>query len=175
MGRLAAQGLETVVLRPAIVLGGPTHSGLGLWVQDSHCLGWGTGSVPLPLILARDCARAVASSVDAVGVGGRTYLLAGEVRLTAAEYVKELARRTGRPYRFHPQPLWLLWSVEILKWCVKVVTRRPRQLPSWRDLRSRGFLAPLDCGDSQRELSWQPEGDRQDFLAEVMGAEVEDG
>jgi nucleoside-diphosphate-sugar epimerase len=169
--RLQEEGLEGVVLRPAIVLGGSSqHGGLGLWVRDLHCLGWGTGAVPLPLVLARDCAQAIVSSLDAEGIGGRSYLVAGDLTLTAAEFVRELRRRTGRPYRFHPQPLVFLWCMEMLKYAVKVLTRRPgRQLPSWRDLRSRGFLATMDCRDTQRDLGWRPETDRQQFLSEAIG------
>ena len=167
--RLQRNGLETVVLRPAIVLGNVSHGGVGLWVKDNICMGWGPGRVPLPLVSAADCAAAIVSSLEVSGIGGKTYALAGEVRPSAREFVGELGRRSGRPYRFLGQSLWFLWCVEMLKYGVKVVTRRPgRCKPSWRDLRSRGFLAPLDCQAALRDLGWEPEQDREVLLSRVM-------
>jgi nucleoside-diphosphate-sugar epimerase len=172
--RLQGAGLETVVLRPAIVLGNVSHGnlshgGVGLWVKDNICMGWGPGRVPLPLVSAADCAAAIVSSLYVSGVGGKTYALAGEVRPSAREFVGELGRRSGRPYRFLGQSLWFLWCVEMLKYGVKVLTRRPgRCKPSWRDLRSRGFLASLDCAAALRDLEWEPEKDREVLLSRVM-------
>jgi hypothetical protein len=83
--------------------------------------------------------------------------------------VLELTRRTGRDYHFHGTALWWMWLQEVGKYLVKVAARRPREWPSLRDLRSRSFRAPLDCGDAARDLGFEPEADRQRFLARLCG------
>ena len=58
-------GLKLVVTRPGVVLGEGTlmqHSGLGLWVRDNHCVGWGLGDNALPLVLADDVADALVAA-----------------------------------------------------------------------------------------------------------------
>ncbi|MBK8101471.1 MAG: Gfo/Idh/MocA family oxidoreductase [Planctomycetes bacterium] len=173
---LRAQGLDAVVLRPAIVLaaGAPLeHSGLGLWVRDNHCVGWGAGRTPLPLVLADDVADACVAALDAPAARGKTYNLAGGVRPTAREFVREMRVRTGRDYCFHPTPLWWMWLQELGKHLVKMLARRPRELPSLRDLRSRSFRAPLDCSDAGRDLGFQPEADRARFLQRLFDSATE--
>lgn len=172
LGRLARErGLPLVIMRPAIVVGEGgvlNHSGVGLWVRDNHCVGWGMGRHPLPFVLVRDCARALVASVSAPGVLGKSYNLAGDVRPSAVDYVREMRRRTGRDFHFHGQPIWLIMAVEIGKWLIKVAARRPRELPSARDFRSRGFTAQLDCHDAKLELGWQPEADAARFYDEAL-------
>ncbi len=168
---LRAQGLPLVIVRPAIVVGEggvAEHSGVGSWVRDNHCVGWGTGRQPLPFVLADDCAQALVEALSAPAAVGHAYNLAGDVRLTAREYVEAMATRTGRDYRFHPTRLWWMWLQELGKYCVKVAARRPRQWTSYRDLASRSFRTALDCGDAKRDLAFQPETDRARFLARVF-------
>ncbi len=56
------RGLPLVIARPGVVLGEGTplqHSGLGLWVRDNHCVGWGQGDHPLPVVGVDDVADAL--------------------------------------------------------------------------------------------------------------------
>jgi nucleoside-diphosphate-sugar epimerase len=171
----AARGLEVTVVRPAIVVGpdgNREHSGIGMWVRDNHCVGWGPGNTPLPLVLADDCAAALVAALDAEAAAGRSYNLAGDVRLSAREYVGEMAARTARDYRFHPTALWWMWLQECGKYVVKLLAWRPRQWPSLRDLRSRSFRTELDCADAKRDLGFRPEADRARFLQRVFDAPV---
>lgn len=159
-------GLPLVILRPAIVVGrgAPAeHTGLGLWVSANHCVGWGTGRLSLPFLLVEDCAAAIAASLEAKGIDGKAYNLAGDVRLTAREYLSRLRDATGRAYRFHPQPLWVMGLFEWGKLLVKILARRPAVPPSMRDFKSRAFRAVLDCSDAKQELNWQPESDPAKF------------
>lgn len=168
---LRTQGLDVVVVRPAIVLSAEAaveHSGVGLWVRDNHCVGWGTGATPLPLVLADDCAAALVQALFAAAARGRSYNLAGDVRLSAREFVAEITRRTGRDCHFHPTPLWWMWLQELGKHVVKFAARRPREFPQLRDLRSRSFAARLDCSDSKRDLGFAPEADVHRFLQRVF-------
>jgi hypothetical protein len=64
--------------------------------------------------------------------------------------------------------VWWTQVVEAGKWGIKALTRRPgNRLPSYRDLRSRGFFARLDCSAAKRDLGWTPEGDSLRLLAEI--------
>ncbi|MGE3171033.1 MAG: Gfo/Idh/MocA family oxidoreductase [Planctomycetota bacterium] len=164
-------GLDVVIVRPAIVLGHGNpyeHSGLGLWVRDNHCVGWGRGDVPLPLVLVDDCAAGLCAALFADAARNRSYNLAGPVRPTAREFVHELRLRTGRDYHFHGAPLRWMWLQEVGKHLVKVLARRPREFPQIRDLRSRSFAAELDCADAARDLGFAPEADRERFLQRLF-------
>jgi predicted dehydrogenase/nucleoside-diphosphate-sugar epimerase len=168
---LRAAGLTVGIVRPAIVVGDDglrEHSGVGLWVRDNHCVGWGRGAHALPFVLADDCAAGLVAALDAEAAAGRDYNLAGDVRLSAREYVGEMAQRTGRDYHFHGTWLWWMWLQEFGKYLVKVAARRPRQWPAYRDLASRSFRTDLDCGDAKRDLGFSPEADRARFLQRVF-------
>jgi predicted dehydrogenase/nucleoside-diphosphate-sugar epimerase len=168
---LRARGLVATIVRPAIVVapdGVAAHSGVGLWVRDNHCVGWGMGRDALPFVLADDCALALVAALTAPAAAGRSYNLAGDVRLSAREYVEAMATRTHRDYRFHPTPLWWLWLQEAAKYAIKLLARRPRAWLTRRDLASRSFAATLDCSDAKRDLGFAPEGDRARFLARVF-------
>ncbi len=165
-GRL---GLALVVARPGVVVGEGTpmqHSGLGLWARDNHCVGWGRGDHPLPLVLADDVADALvaATLADGGGVDGEALNLCASTGLTAADVVAELARATGRPLHFHPRPLWLSQSMEIGKWIVKRVGGRKAEFPSYRDLKSRALATPFSSKLARERLGWQPVEDRSAFL-----------
>ncbi len=162
-----AAGLEVTIVRPAIVLGAGgvrEHSGIGMWVRDNQCIGWGAGTSPLPLVLADDCALAMVAALHAPAAANRDYNLAGEVRLSARGYVAELASRSGRSYHFHGKALRWLWLQEVGKYAVKWLARRPREWPSFRDFASRSFRTVLDCSDARRDLGFAPIADRREFL-----------
>lgn len=164
-------GLDAVVLRPAIVVGKgglAEHSGVGLWVRDNTAIGWGMGTHPLPFVLATDVAQAIVAAIFTKGIGGRTYNLAGDVRISAREYVATLSARTGRRYRYWPQPLWLTWAIEGGKGLVKLVVRKKGDATTHHDLASRSFRAWLDCDDAKRDLGWWPCADKQRFVQEAI-------
>ena len=168
---LRALGLPLVIVRPAIVVGHDgiaEHSGVGLWVRDNHCVGWGHGRLPLPFVLADDCADALVAALRAPAALGKSYNLAGDVRLSAREYVEAMATRTGRDYHFHATPLWWMWLQEYGKYLVKAMARRSREWPAFRDFASRAFRTQLDCSDAKRDLQFAPERDRARFLAQVF-------
>jgi predicted dehydrogenase/nucleoside-diphosphate-sugar epimerase len=169
---LRAAGLPVTIVRPAIVVGDDglrEHSGVGLWVRDNHCVGWGRGAHALPFVLADDCAAGLVAALDAPAAAGRDYNLAGDVRLSARDYLAEMARRTGRAYHFHATWLWWMWLQELGKHLIKVAARRPRQWPAWRDLASRSFRTSLTTDDAKRDLGFVPEADRARFLQRVFG------
>ena len=167
LGLHRTRGLAMIILRPGIVIGDggtPFHSGIGFYNRETHCFGWNQGRNPLPLVLAEEVADAIIHAISAPGIEGRCYNLVSDIRLTAREYIAELARATGRPLRYHPQSVFKLYAVESAKALIKRLTGRPGPWPSLRDLKSRGLMATFDCSDAIRDLGWQPERDRAAFL-----------
>jgi nucleoside-diphosphate-sugar epimerase len=168
---LLAQGRErslpVCVMRPAIVVGKwgtPFHSGVGLFVNGRHFIGWNEGNNPLPFVLASDVAAAAISAVSKPGLEGRCYNLAGDVRLTAREYVAELAAALERPIAYHPQSTEWLWLTESGKWAIKAAAGQRAWRPTLRDLRSRAFLSEVNSDDAKWDLEWKPEANRDAFI-----------
>jgi nucleoside-diphosphate-sugar epimerase len=167
------RGLGVTIVRPGVVVGADApfqHSGIGLWVRDNHCVGWGTGVRPLPLVLVEDVADALARVALAPGdaaLAGRALNLAARVPLTAGALVAEYARRTGRDVHFHPRALALSQGLEIGKWLVKRAGGRGDAFPSYRDLKSRSLWPALAC-QTARGLGWQPCEDPREMLARLL-------
>jgi nucleoside-diphosphate-sugar epimerase len=165
-----SRGLPLVIARPGVVLGAGTpmqHSGLGLWVRDSQCIGWGAGSHPLPLVWVDDVADALARIVAHAGreIDGKALNLCAAPPLGAREMVEELARSSGRALRFHPRPLATSQLMEIGKWIVKKVGgRRDPEFPSWHDLRARSLASRIPSDTARAVLGWRPVEEREAFL-----------
>lgn len=164
-------GLPVCILRPGVVVGAggtPFHSGFGFYNNDRHCLGWNAGQNPLPLVLVEDVAAAIHAAIDAPGVDGRCFNLVGDVRLTAREYIAELARATGRPLQFHGQSPTKLYLIELMKWMIKQAAGKQGPKTTLYDLRSRGLAATFDCSAAREALQWRPEQDRAAFVARAI-------
>jgi len=164
-------GLPVVILRPGVVVGGgglPFHSGVGLYNNDQHAIGWNAGTNPLPFVLAEDVADAVYRATQATGIEGHAYNLVGDVRMTAREYTAALGEALGRPLRFHPQSARFLWAEDTAKWLVKRATGRAVPAPALRDFLSRGMMAAFDTSDVKRDLGWTPVADRAVFLEHAV-------
>ena len=163
----ASDRLPVVILRPGVVVGEgglPFHSGVGLYNNDQHCIGWNAGRNPLPFVLVEDVADAIVRAAAAPGIEGRSYNLVGDVRLTARDYTAELANALGRPLRYHPQSANFLWAEDTGKWIVKRATGRAVPAPSVRDFLSRGMMANFDITDAKRDLGWAPVADPARFV-----------
>jgi predicted dehydrogenase/nucleoside-diphosphate-sugar epimerase len=164
-------GLPVCILRPGVVVGegsSPFHSGIGFYNTEQHCIGWNAGRNPLPFVLVDDVAKAILLACTAPGIEGKTYNLAGDVRLSGREYITALARALERPLRYHPQSPTLLWAEDVAKWGVKRATGRSVPLPSRRDFLSRGMRAEFDCSAAKRDLGWQPVADRDQFVRRAI-------
>ncbi len=167
----AEKNLPVCILRPGVVIGdgtSPFHSGVGVYNNDQHCLGWNKGANPLPFILVEDVAQAIVKAAQRDQVIGKTYNLVGDVRMSAVEYITELAQATGRPLKFHAQGVWKLQGVEMAKWLIKRLSGRKVPLPSYRDLKSRGMTSPFDIEDAKKDLDWTPVADRQEFIQRAI-------
>ena len=167
----ARERLPLVILRPAIVVGEgatPFHSALGFYNNEQHCIGWNDGRNPLPFVWVEDVAEAIILATKAQGIEGRAYNLAGDVRLSAREYIGELGMVLERPLRYHPKSPIGLWLQEIGKWSIKRLARRQASMPSRHDILSRGMIATLDCSDAKRDLGWRPIADRVAFVRRAI-------
>lgn len=164
------RGLGLVIARPGVVLGAGTpmqHSGLGLWTRDNHCIGWGPGDHPLPVVWVDDVADVLVRIARHTGteLDGRALNLCARVPISAREYVAELRRVTGRDLHFHPRSLALSQTLEIGKYLVKRAGRRAGvEFPSWRDLKARSLAAPFTSRLARSVLGWKPVEEREAFL-----------
>jgi len=168
------RGLPLVIARPGVVLGEGTpfqHSGLGLWVRDNHCVGWGLGDHPLPLVTADDVADALVRIAIYEGddLHGRALNLCGRPPLSAREVVEQLRHATGRDLHFHPRPLWLSQVLEIGKWIVKKAGRQPgATFPAYRDLKARALVPAFSSRTAREVLGWTPVEDRERLLERIV-------
>lgn len=173
------KSLPLITLRPAVVVGprGRTRaSGVGYWPTDNHCMGWGDGKNPVPFVLAQDVADAIVASLDADGVIGKAFNLAGDIRMSAREYVDQLAKISGRPIQFHPQKLPAAQGVDLFKWLVKAAVRKPgNQFPSYRDLTTRALKPTFDCSPAKKILGWKPCTDLEEFIELGIRVPVDEG
>jgi nucleoside-diphosphate-sugar epimerase len=164
----ATKGLPVTIQRPGVVVGegaSPFHSGVGLFNNEQHCIGWSSGRNPLPFVLVEDCADAILCALKAGAVVvGRTDNIVGPVRLSAREYIEALAEAVHRPLVYHPGAVWRMQGVEIAKWLIKRIGGRSVPLPSARDLKSRGMLARFDTTETEAALNWRPQADRATFI-----------
>lgn len=165
-----SKNLPLVIVRPGVVMGQgtlPEHSGLGLWQRDNHCIGWGHGDNPLPIVWVDDVADALCALARYAGTDlhGQALNLCAKTSLTARECVAELARVTGREIAFHPRGLALSQTMEIGKYLVKKVGRRPGvEFPSWRDLKARALVTTFACDLARTKLGWKPVEEREALL-----------
>lgn len=162
------KSLPVVILRPGVVVGEggpPLHSGLGLFDNGRHCIGWNDGRNPLPFVLVEDVASACVRAIDAPGLEGRAFNIVGEVRPSARQYIADMAAALGRPWHFHPQSPTRLWLVDVAKWVVKRATGRAVPMPARRDFLSRGMAARLNVTDAKTALGWTPVADPAVFHA----------
>lgn len=168
------RGLPLVIARPGVVLGKGApfqHPGLGLWVRDNHCVGWGLGEHPLPLVTVDDVADALVRIALHEGeeLHGRALNLSGRPSLSAREVVEQLRLATGRNIQFHPRPLWLSQLLEIGKWLVKKAGRRPgATFPSYRDLKARALVPAFPSRTAREVLGWTPVDDREGLLERTV-------
>jgi len=167
--RHRADGLPLVIARPGVVLGAGSplqHSGFGLWVRDNHCVGWGAGAHPLPLVWVDDVADALVAIAAFPGkaLDGRALALAANVPLSARDAVAELRRATGRDLHFHARPLAVSYAMELGKWIVKKVGRRSAEFPSWHDFAARSLASPIPSRTARELLGWKPVEEREAFL-----------
>jgi hypothetical protein len=81
-----------------------------------------------------------------------------------------MRRATGRDLHFHSRPLWLSQVLEIGKWIVKKVGRKPAPFPSYRDLKTRALVPRFSSRTAREILGWRPVEDREELLNRTIRA-----
>ena len=160
--------LPVTILRPGIVVGAGapfTHLGVGTWPAPTHCISWGRGDHCLPFVLVDDVASAIVAALGKPGVEGKAFNLVGDVRLSAAEYIRAVRDESSRDVQLHRRSV-LGWKLlEDLIWCVKAAAGKPdNKALSYRELAYRTAVSTIDCTMTKRLLGWQPVADRQQFI-----------
>ena len=166
---------EFLIARPGVVMGPGTpmqHPGLGLWVRDNHCVGWGLGKDPIPFVHVEDVGEALTRMTihESSELDGKALNLVANVSLSPEDAVQELARATGRDLHFHPRRFAISQVMEIGKWLVKKAGRRKNApFPSWHDMLSRSLARPYTCNLARGVLGWTPIEDRATFVKQALG------
>jgi predicted dehydrogenase/nucleoside-diphosphate-sugar epimerase len=172
------RGLPLVIVRPAVVIGrggSPFHWGIGMWWSNAVCQIWGEGRNPLPLVLVEDVARGLIAAIQTPGIEGRSFNLAGDVCLTAHEYLDALDRAGKMQIDRRPTSIARFYLHDLFKWLVKVAVRFPeRRMPSYSDWESRTQMARFDCSEAKQVLAWQPEADREAFIRKGIAEPLEE-
>lgn len=168
------RNLPVVIFRPGIVVGkGNINPGIGRWVSPTCCVVAGSGRSPLPLVLVEDVANALVLAKDAPGVDGRTFNLAGNVRLSAAEYIDLCARRSLRNFRLQPQSLFRIQAFWLLVWLGKAAMRSKNNLRlSYHELKTLPQRTSLDCSAARALLGWRPVDDIEEFVRRAIDCHV---
>jgi nucleoside-diphosphate-sugar epimerase len=165
--------LPLVIVRPGIVIGrggSPFHWGVGMWWHDAVCQVWGRGNNKLPLVLVEDVARGLIAAMDTPAIEGRDFNLVADQflstqGLSAQEYLDELDRIGGMRIQRYATPILRFYLLDMLKWVVKVAVRHPeRQMPSYRDWKSRTQQARFDCAAAKMVLGWNPVSERGELV-----------
>jgi hypothetical protein len=155
-----AEDLPASIRCTGLVVGTVNHDGIDVFNNEPHCIGWNVGCNALSFVLVDDVAAAILLACRTPIAIGSSYNLVGDVRLSAREFIVELARVLRRPIHCHPKRPDLLCLQELFdKWLVKRAGGRLVSGPTRRDLLSRGFMASFDCNDAKRHLGWQPTSD----------------
>ncbi len=174
-----SQSLDVVITRPGVVLGTggpPFHFGFGYWSYDRVCDFWGQGDNTVPTVLVEDVAAGLILAMKTPGVSGQSFNFAGDVFLSAREYVEELRRYSGLAVVAKPTPIAQYYASDLAKWFVKLAVRHPSRVrvPSYRDWLSNAHLAKYDCTESKTLLGWRPESDRQRFIERAIHVPVDE-
>jgi predicted dehydrogenase/nucleoside-diphosphate-sugar epimerase len=172
-----AQALPLIIFRPAIVIGeGGTlyHGGVGEWTRDNVCAFWGNGKNKLPFILVEDVVSAIVKVLEIDGLEGQSFNLAGDLQLSAREYISYLQRYYHRNVHAFPYPIHIRYLSEALKYFIKMLSGDSENaLLSYRDLKNRSTLADFDNSKTKAILNWLPNQDFENFIHKGFGWDFE--
>ncbi|MFO7919522.1 MAG: NAD-dependent epimerase/dehydratase family protein [Nioella sp.] len=168
-------GLPLVIARPGIVVGGDgplQHWGIGRWHGAGAVKLWGGGRNILPFVLVEDLCAALIAMMDRDGVVGQSFNLTGAPMLTGRAYFDAIHDRLGARLRVTSGNLTAMWMADAVKYALKrhALGRKSAVRASLADWRSRGHFARFDNAKARRVLGWQPEDNRDAFLAKALDA-----
>lgn len=169
--------LGVVIMRPCLVMGRGGrlfHGGVGRWQSQTTLLAWGDGRNKMPFVLVQDVAQAMELALDAPGIEGKAFNLAGDVFLSANEYANIAAQRTMRNIRCVPSSLFRYAATCMVKGCLKGLLARKRiDFPTYYDSASSAMVTLIDNSQSKRLLGWKPNDSLDVFIREAIDPFVE--
>lgn len=172
-----SRGLPVVITRPALVVGRGgrvSHGGIGDWLAPTCCVGWGNGKNTLPFVLVQDVADAHARAMDAEGIEGRAFNLAGDVFLSARDYIRIAAARSLRNFRFFPRNLaWYFATLKVMGLIKRIFRKDAQPTASYRNIKSSAMLTRIDNTLAKKLLGWKPNADLEVFIREAIEANLE--
>jgi nucleoside-diphosphate-sugar epimerase len=160
-----------VILRPCLVVGRGgmlQHGGIGSWKTPTCLLGWGSSHHPLPFVLVQDVAEAMVLAMDAPAIEGKAFNLAGDVFLSAREYIRLAGERTLRNFRYYPRNLPLFGAKVLAKSMLKRVLGRGGESQSYRDMLSSAMYTQIDNHAAKQSLGWKPNTSMEVFIREAI-------
>jgi nucleoside-diphosphate-sugar epimerase len=168
--------LPVVIVRPGIVVGKGnklSHPGIGTWSSPTCCVVVGTGRTPLPLVLVEDVAQGLILAKDAPGVDGKTFNLAGDVRLSAADYVDRVAQRSLRNFCLQQQSVLRIQAFRLLVWLGKAALRRKDNVwQSYHELKNAPQRTQLECSAAKTLLGWRPVDNYEEFIRRAIDCHI---
>jgi nucleoside-diphosphate-sugar epimerase len=177
LGYWARYGLGVVIMRPCLVVGRGgtlTHGGIGRWKSPTTLVGWGDGKNKMPFVLVRDVADALALAIDAPGIEGKVFNLAGDVFISARDYVRIASERTRRNFRFVPTNLRALaLEIAFKAFLKRLVTGKKSDYSRYHDMLSSSMKTMIDNSQSKRLLGWKPNASLEIFIQEAIDPYVE--
>jgi nucleoside-diphosphate-sugar epimerase len=166
--------LGVVIMRPCLVVGRSgklQHGGIGRWTSPTTLVAWGDGRNKMPFVLVDDVAQAMALALDAPGIEGKAFNLAGDVFLSAQEYAAIAAELTLRNIRCYPTNLILRGlSISIKAGLSAALKRRRQEGSTYYDMRSSGMITQIDNSQSKKLLGWKPNASLEVFIREAIAS-----
>lgn len=164
--------LGVVIMRPCLVVGGTgrlAHGGIGRWPSKTTLVSWGKGLNKMPFVLVQDIAQAMELALDAPGIEGKAFNLAGDVFLSAREYAAIAAERTLRNIRCVPSNLFTYAAMCMAKGRLKgLLNHKKFDYPTYYDAASSAMITFVDNSQSKLLLGWKPNDSLDVFIREAI-------
>jgi len=176
-GYIDRHNLGVVIMRPCLVVGRGgrlAHGGIGRWPTQTTLVAWGDGRNKMPFVLVEDVAQAMVLALDAPGIEGNAFNLAGDVFLSAREYAAIAAERSLRNIRCVSSSPFFYAANCMMKGQLKaLLTRKPVDYPTYHDAASSAMRTFVDNSQSKRLLGWKPNDSLDVFVREAIDSHIE--
>ena len=120
-----------------------------------------------------DAAETLKLAMDAPGIEGQAFTLAGDVFLSTREYSEMPARETRRDFRFRPQNLELRYAYSALKSVLLRLAAGRELEDTFRDMKSSGLFRRIDNSRSKPLLGWKPNASREVFIEQAIRSHIQ--
>jgi nucleoside-diphosphate-sugar epimerase len=169
--------LGVVIMRPCLVVGRAgrlAHGGIGRWPSQTTLVSWGNGLNKMPFVLVQDVVQAMELALDAPGIEGKSFNLAGDVFLSAREYAALAAERTLRNICCVSSNLFTYAAICMMKGRLKgLLNHKKADFQTYYDAASSAMITFVDNSQSKLLLGWKPNDSLDVFIREAIDSYVE--